>query len=131
MPLKASIPLQQLLQLATTKLPPIAQQHHDRSSFPTNNDVTDPLSWLSGCMFSFRGQRTPNNMKTGCEILHLIEIAQLQHMHLTENKAATNGEHLAPCDTKYIGPPNQGDLREERLQINIYIMLINDAYDID
>jgi hypothetical protein len=76
MPLKASIPPQQLLQLAATKLPSIAQQHHDGSS-STNNDVTDPLSWLSGCAFSFRGQRTPNNLKSGYEILHLVEIAQL------------------------------------------------------
>jgi hypothetical protein len=42
-----------------------------------------------------------------------------------------DGEHLAPWDTKYIGPLNQGDLREERLQINIYITLINDVNDIN
>jgi hypothetical protein len=42
-----------------------------------------------------------------------------------------DGEHLAPWDTKYIGAPNQGDLREERLQINIYITLINDVNEIN
>jgi hypothetical protein len=54
-------------------------------------------------------------------------------MHLTENKAARNGELFAPCDNKYIDPPNQKDLQEERLQINIYITLINhySADDID
>jgi hypothetical protein len=76
MPLKASIPPQRLLQLAATKLPPIAQQLHDGSS-SMNNDVIDPLSWLSGYAFSIRGQHTPNNMKIRYEILHLIEIAQL------------------------------------------------------
>jgi hypothetical protein len=41
-------------------------------------------------------------------------------MHLTEDKAETDGEHFVPCANKYIGPPTRGDLPEERQQINIF-----------
>jgi hypothetical protein len=99
--------------LAAIEPPSIPQQHQDRPFFPTNNDAADPLSWLNGCVFFFKGQHTPNNINIGYEILHLI--AQLQYMHLIENKVATNGELFAPCDNKYISPPNQEDLQEERL----------------
>jgi hypothetical protein len=121
MPLKASIPPQQLLQLAAAEPLPTPQQHDDKPSFsfPMNDDVTDPLAWLNDRALFFRGQHTPNNIKIGYEIFHLIEIAHLQYMHLTEDKAATDREHFVPCTNKYIDPPTRGDLWDERQQINI------------
>jgi hypothetical protein len=106
MPLKASIPPQQLLQLAAAEPLPTPQQHDDKPSFsfPMNDDVTDPLAWLNDRTLFFRGQHTPNNIKIGYEIFHLIEIAHLQYMHLTEDKAATDGEHFVPAPTSTSAP---------------------------
>ena len=102
---KAPIPPQQWLQLAETE-PLQTSQHCYARLFPTN-DMTDPLSWLSGCEFFFRGQHTPNNKKIGCAIFHLINIAQIRYMHSTENQAATNVEHSDPPTTPpSTSPPN-------------------------
>jgi hypothetical protein len=62
----------------------------------------DPLAWLNGCE-SIRGQYAANDMEIGYTIFHLIHTAQLQCMHLTGIKMATNPEHANHGMTEYFG----------------------------
>jgi hypothetical protein len=94
--------------LAATKTSHILQQRYTRPLFPTN-DVTDTLSWFSGCKFFFRGQHTRNNKELGYAIFHIINIAQLRYMHLTGIKSATNTEHVGHRITEYLDRPTRGD----------------------
>jgi hypothetical protein len=51
-------------------------------------------------------------------------------MYLIDNKVAIDGEHLPPATTRPRTPKSRRSM-DERLQINIYITLINDTDDID
>jgi hypothetical protein len=112
-PLKASMPRQQLPQLAATELSSVAEHRYAKLAISTN-------AAKSCCKFLFGEQHIYNDMGIGYIISHPITIAQLRYMHLTGIMPATDTEHTGYYITDYSNRPTHDNSLDEQQQIYIY-----------
>jgi hypothetical protein len=113
MPLKASMPRQQLPQLAATEPSSAAEHRYAKLSVSTN-------ATKSYCKFLFGEQHIYNNIGIGYIISHPITIAQLRYMHLTGITPATDMKHVSYYITDYSNRPTRGNPLDEQQHICVY-----------